>query len=362
MTTTISSEAILATTVEIASIAAPPFAEETRGDEVERRMRAIDGWQVHRDGIGNVICTPGGPLEGAVWAVAHLDTVFDAATPLNFERRGGVMGGPGIGDNSLGVAALLTLAPEIPTLALPKPVVFAFSVGEEGLGDLRGVRQLIKDGLPKGASSVIAVEGHKQDTICNIAVGSLRYRGTVQGPGGHSWGDRGRPSALHSLTAFSEQVLAAQGEIGGDINVNLGTIHGGTYVTAIAAEAEITFEARSTSMKALEQFEAWIHRAAAETQLPVALQEVGRREAGVLDSSHPLVQAAQQARRDVGLDEARYVASSTDANAFIAAGIPAISTGLTFGRNQHHPSEEIDIEPIAIGVEALRRLLLILAS
>lgn len=361
MSEDLSSEAILQETVEIASIAAPPFAEEKRGDEVERRMRAIDGWTVSRDAIGNVICTSGTSREDAVWAIAHLDTVFAAEQELRFERIGGVMRGAGIGDNSLGVAALLGLARCILEENVARPLVFAFSVGEEGLGDLRGVRALLSDGLPKSASAVIAVEGHRQGAICTTAVGSLRYRGRIEGPGGHSWGDRGRPSALHSLVQYADQVLASQKEIGSDLSVNIGTVHGGTYVTAIAAEAEFTFEARSSSEASLLRFEEWIRKASTEMALPVELTEVGRRPAGVMSSNHPLVQAAQRARLEEGLPEARYSASSTDANAFIAAGIPSICIGLTEGRNQHHPSEEIDIEPIGKGVAVLRRLLLDLA-
>jgi acetylornithine deacetylase/succinyl-diaminopimelate desuccinylase-like protein len=358
-TVDLSSEAILKETIEIASIAAPPFGEQTRGDEVERRMRATGGWQVERDAIGNVICRLGDPasIDGGVWAIAHLDTVFAIEQELKFERNGGAVAGCGIGDNSLGVATLLNLARDFSGSTLNKPLIFVFDVGEEGLGDLRGVRHLIREGLPAKASSVLAVEGHRQDAICTTAVGSLRYRGRIEGPGGHSWGDRGRPSAVHSLVQYAEQVLGAQKEIGGDLSVNIGTVHGGTYVTAIAASAEVTFEARSTSEAMLKTFEDWIHRAAKETPLEVMVEEVGRRPAGVMPNDHPLVLAAQAARAAEGLAAARYSASSTDANAFIAAGIPAICTGLTMGRNQHHPSEEIDVEPIGKGVAVLRRLL-----
>lgn len=359
MSTDLSSESVLKETVEIASIPAPPFGEEERGNEVERRMREIGGWTVSRDGIGNIICAQGDTTENAYWAIAHLDTVFALETELKFEMQDdGYMSGCGIGDNSLGVAALLGLARDFAGKELSKPLVFCFSVGEEGLGDLRGVRALIKDGLPKSALGVIAVEGHRQSAICTTAVGSLRYRGVIEGPGGHSWGDRGRPSATHTLIEYGEQVLASQKEIGGDLSVNIGTVKGGTYVTAIAASAEVTFEARSSTEAALLRFEEWIRRAATETALPVQLTEVGRRPAGIIPEDHPLVQAAQQARREVGLPEARYSASSTDANAFIAAEIPAICIGLTDGRNQHHPTEAIAVEPIGIGVAALRQLLL----
>ena len=358
----IDSEGILAETIEIASIAAPPFHEGARGDEVERRMRQIEGWRVRRDSVGNVIAELGDSPQAAVWAVAHLDTVFAAEQELRFERHGDIATGPGIGDNSLGVAALLILARQLPGQPLKSPVVFAFSVGEEGLGDLRGVREMLADGECRSAAAVIAVEGHGADKITTAAVGSLRYRGTAQGEGGHSWGDRGRPSALHTLIDFSHQIMGMQVEIGGDLSVNIGTLSGGSYVTAIAADAELTFEARSTAEESLRRFEDRVTLAAADAALPVSLEEVGRRAAGTVSPENSLVMAAQEARLQEGLEPAPFVAKSTDANAFIAAGIPAISVGLTLGRNSHHPSEEIQVTPIKSGVSALRRLILSLAS
>ena len=356
------SEEILAETIEIASIAAPPFNEGERGDEVERRMKQIDGWRVHRDAVGNVIAELGDSIEGAIWAVAHLDTVFAVEQELHFERRGEVAGGPGIGDNSLGVAALLTLARQLPAQQLRSPVVFAFSVGEEGLGDLRGVRAMLKDRECRSASAVIAVEGHGADKITTGAVGSLRYRATAQGEGGHSWGDRGRPSAVHALVGFGEQVLAMQDEIGGDISMNIGTLNDGTFVTAIAADAEMTFEARSTSSEAIKSFEDRVAVAAANAKLTVSLEEVGRRAAGTTSPENPLVMAAQEARLQESLAPAPLTNKSTDANAFIAASIPAVSTGITLGRNSHSPSEEIQVAPIKTGVSVLRRLILSLAE
>lgn len=357
----IDSETILAEALEIARIAAPPFAEQTRGDEVEARLRSIDGWSVRRDAIGNVIAVLGDSTEGAVWAIAHLDTVFAAEQELRFERHGDVVSGPGIGDNALGLAALLSLARELPSQAVNKPLVFVFSVGEEGLGDLRGVRAIVESGVCRSASAVIAIEGHHEDQLGTIAVGSLRYRGVCSGPGGHSWSDRGRPSALHNLIDFSQRLLAIQSQIGGDLAVNIGTLSGGTYVTAIAAEASITFEGRSTVESELQAFEALVRASATSCPLPLTLQEVGRRPAGRLADNHPLVEAVQQARKKAGLPPAKFVARSTDANAFLAAGIPALAIGLTDGRNAHHPTEEINIAPIASGVSALRHLLLDLA-
>ncbi len=144
--------------------------------------------------------------------------------------------------------------------------------------------------------------------------------------------------------------------------MNIGTLSGRTFVTAIATDAEMTFEARSTSSEAIKSFEDRVAVAAANAKLTVSLEEVGRRAAGTTSPENPLVMAAQEARLQEGLAPAPLTNKSTDANAFIAAGIPAVSTGITLGRNSHSPAEEIQVAPIKTGVSVLRRLILSLAE
>ena len=358
----IEAESIIAEALSLARIPAPPFGEGPRGDAVEALMREIPGWAVSRDAVGNVIARLGEGTDGAVWLLVHLDTVFPAETPLTFTRTEGTLRGPGIGDNAIALAAALALARQVPASVLRRPLVFAFTVGEEGLGNLRGVRALQDAGEIARASAILAVEGHRGDEIGNVAVGSVRYRATVQGPGGHSWWDRGTPSALHRLITFCQTVLDQAALQTNELAVNIGTLSGGAGVTAIAPEAAALLEARSPINEALDHFERLVERAATEGPLPVYLEVLGRRPGGVLPESHPLFQAARQARVRAGLPEGASGSSSSDANPLLALGIPALCVGITTGRYAHQLDEEIDIAPIAGGVRALAELVLDLAG
>lgn len=236
--------------------------------------------------------------------------------------------------------------------------MLAFTVGEEGLGNLRGVRALQEAGAIARASAVLAIEGHRGDEVGNIAVGSVRYRASVSGPGGHSWWDRGTPSALHQLIEFSHDLLRQAAALSDAIAVNIGTLTGGTGVTAIAPEASAVLEARAPDNAVLDQFEQLAARAATTGPLPVHLELLGRRPGGILPESHPLFRAAQLARTRAGLPPGSPGASSSDANPFISDGIPALCIGLTTGRNAHQRDEEINVEPITAGMAALAELVL----
>jgi acetylornithine deacetylase/succinyl-diaminopimelate desuccinylase-like protein len=354
-------EALVAEALTLARIPAPPFGEGPRGDTVAALIRAVPGWYVTRDGVGNVVARLGASTEGAIWLLVHLDTVFPAETPLTFTRADGVLRGPGIGDNAIALAAALALARQLPA-NLARPVALAFTVGEEGLGNLRGVRALEAAGEITRASAVLAVEGHRGDEIGNVAVGSVRYRATVRGPGGHSWWDRGTPSALHQLIAFCQGLLDEAATIPGELAVNIGTLTGGAGITAIAPEAAALLEVRSPENTALDQFERLAEHAAVEGPLSVRLELLGRRPGGVLPESHPLYRAAQAARVRAGLPPGDSGSSSSDANPLLARGVPALCLGITTGRNAHHLDEEIDIAPIVPGVRALAGLVLDLAG
>lgn len=347
-------ESLIEDALALARIPAPPFGEEARGEEMLRRFMAIPGWRVERDSVGNVIARreDAGADDGAVWLLAHLDTVFPAETPLVFTRSDGVLRGPGIGDNAIALAAVLAVARRHSASPDARPVVIACTVGEEGLGNLRGANALLS-GPAAGAACVLAIEGHRGDEIGSIAVGSIRYRASVRGPGGHSWWDRGAVSALHVLIQFCQQVIEDASAISVDLVTNVGSISGGTGVTAIAASAEAIFEARSPSDADLDGFALLVERCAADGPLPIEVALLGRRPGGVLPVTHPLVAAAQGARRRAGLPAAAAGSSSSDANPFIAAGLPAVCIGVTTGWNAHQLDEAIDIAPAHLGVEAL---------
>ncbi|MFZ1996391.1 MAG: M20/M25/M40 family metallo-hydrolase, partial [Solirubrobacteraceae bacterium] len=217
--------------------------------------------------------------------------------------------------------------------------------GEEGLGNLRGARQVCGDLAPV---RVIAVEGHGLDHVVIEHVGSVRARLTVSGPGGHSWRDRGTPSALHALIAVGD-ALVQEG-------VNVGRMSGGGAVNAIASEAEMFVELRSLEDTVLSAFEARLGGLAVALPLSLECEVVGRRGAGQIPASHPLVRDVLAARRSLGLGEA-FGAGSTDANAAAVLGIPAVGIGCAHGEGMHTVHERIDLVSLETGVRQLEAVL-----
>jgi acetylornithine deacetylase/succinyl-diaminopimelate desuccinylase-like protein len=254
----------------------------------------------------------------------------------------GILRGPGIGDNALAVAVAVDvverLAPE-----LEAPLAVAFTVGEEGLGGLRGARHAVAT-LP--AEAAIALEGHGVDDVCADAVGSVRVRLTVTGPGGHSWANRGRPSAIHGLV----QLLAPLE------GVNVGLISGGEAVNGIARRAEASVEVRSLDEAEIEQAHRRIASLSAPEGLELSVETIDRRPAGRLDRSHPLLAAVRETRAELGLPD-RFKDGSTDANAALAAGTPALSIGCARGGDMHTPHEWIDRASIRDGAAQLEGVL-----
>jgi acetylornithine deacetylase/succinyl-diaminopimelate desuccinylase-like protein len=324
-----------------AAIPAPTGAEEPRLQWLEQRLSEAPGTR-RRDDAGNLIWSFG---EGRpeLLLMAHVDTVFGPATELVFTRDGDDLIGPGVGDNATAVLATVWAVERItsaPGLAV------AFTVGEEGLGNLRGARQACADLRPECA---IAVEGHGLDHVVIDHVGSIRARIAVTGPGGHSWSDRGTPSAVHELIGLAAELMD-------DGPVNIGRISGGEAVNAIAAEAEMVVELRSLDDAELRRFEERIGGLAVTAPLRLGIEVVGRRGAGRVDAADPLVDTVMEARRSIGLGEA-FAAGSTDANAAAALGIPAVCIGCADGSGMHTPEERIDVRSLETGVAQLEAVL-----
>jgi tripeptide aminopeptidase len=323
-----------------AAVPAPTGDEGARLDWLERRLEAAPGDR-RRDAAGNLIWSFG---EGRpeLLVMAHVDTVFDASTELRFQRDADLLVGPGVGDNATAVMATVWALEQI---APPAALVVAFTVGEEGLGNLRGARQVCADLSPMRA---IAVEGHGLDHVVIEHVGSLRARLAVSGPGGHSWRDRGTPSALHELIAIGH-TLAGDG-------VNVGRMSGGGAVNAIASQAEMLVELRSLDDDELSRFEARLAALTVHPQLTLECEVVGRRGAGRIDPGHPLVRSVVEARRPLGLGDA-FGAGSTDANAAAVLGIPAVGIGCADGEGMHTVHEWIDLPSLELGVRQLEAVL-----
>ena len=350
------SDAAVAQVVEdarrICAMPAPPFEEGPRA-ELVAWMLGQAGAPARIDATGNVIAPLGGEGPDTVVFAAHLDTVFAAGTEIAFEEGEGRLAAPGIGDNSVAIAALVHLARHIRDRPAHRPVALVATVGEEGLGDLRGAKALL-DEMAVGA--FVAVEGQMLDAIKLAGVGSIRLRVTVRGPGGHPWGDRGTPSAVHGLVDLVAGALAEAH--GADVVLNVGVIRGGTVINAIAGRASAEIDLRAEDDGALRAVAARVHEVLEWTPdgLEVTVEPIGRRPGGRIAPDHALVAAARRARERAGLPPAEEGASSTDANAAYGRDIPAITVGVTTGGNAHRLDEYIDLAPLGQGLAALEAL------
>ncbi len=343
--------AVIADTEAVALIAAPTGEEDARARWVAARM---PGARV--DPAGDVI-VPGRPGEGRpVVLAAHLDTVFGRDVPLEVRRAGDRLVGPGIGDNSLAVASLVAVAGALArSRPTRRPVVCAFTVGEEGRGDLRGARAVVAELRP---AAFLAVEGHFGDRLATTAVGSTRLEVTMRGPGGHSWGDRGGPSAIHALARAA--ALIADIPRSPDGAVSVGIVEGGTSVNTLAARARMEIDLRATGADELADLEARarsaVAAAAAREGVAPDIADIGRRPAGGLAPGDPLRAELLAVRRELGMPPPDEAPVSTDANAALGAGVPGATLGLSRGGGMHTPDEWIATGPVALG------LLLVLAS
>jgi acetylornithine deacetylase/succinyl-diaminopimelate desuccinylase-like protein len=352
-------------TERIAAVPAPTGEEGARARLVAGLFAAA-GLPVEVDELDDVVATlPGGSGAAGpprVLIAAHLDTVFAAGTPLPIRRRGDRLIGPGIGDNSLGVASLLAL-PELLAIAGPPgaEVLLVANVGEEGLGNLRGMRAVM-DARPD-IGAVVAVEGHNLGRVTHIAVGSRRLRLTANGPGGHSWGDFGRPSAIHALARLVADLGALPLPRHPKTTLNVGTIEGGVSVNSIAPTASCLVDLRSIDAAALCRLGERVDRevaAANRDGIAVAGELLGERPAGVVPLDSPIVRLATETLGALGV-ETTYDASSTDANIAISRGVPAVCIGLTTGGNVHREDEYVDAGPLGAGLAQLALLTAALA-
>jgi tripeptide aminopeptidase len=347
-----------------------PTGEETAKSLLVERLFATAGLATERDAIGDVVgVIPGRQPSRAetsrLVVAAHIDTVFPIGTPLEVKRSADRLTGPGVGDNSVAVAAaikladLLRIAGEVPAV----DVLVTGNVGEEGLGNLRGIREVLASGSDIGA--VVALEGHNLGRVTHVAVGSRRFRIIVKGPGGHSWGDFGRPNAIHGLSKLIAELDAIPLPRSPKTTLNVGMISGGVSVNTIAPEASCLLDLRSIDESALRRLSDRVTRLVDRSNrgdaVVYAAEPIGERPAGVVAADSPIVQIAASTLVALGL-EPSFDASSTDANVPIAAGIPAVCVGLTTGGNVHRVDEFIDLEPVPNGITQLALLTLALAE
>jgi tripeptide aminopeptidase len=342
--------------VELAQTAAPTFDEGPRMEWLSDRLADAPG-RCGRDSAGNTIWSWGAGPPTVVLA-AHVDTVFPSQTDLTVRAEGDELIGPGIGDNAAAVAVAVNAVEALLADDDLAPGAVAFTVCEEGLGNLRGAVAAV-DGLSPAA--FVALEGHGLDEVIVDAVGSIRAQVRVTGPGGHSWEDRGAPSAIDGLITLAAS-LQALGSA--DAPVNIGTIGGGRSINTIADSATMLVERRALAQEPLERFEDAVRGLALPAPLRVDTDIVGRRPAGRLDRDAPLLRRVVAVRDQLGLTTT-LSDGSTDANAALAAGIPALCVGVSRGSGMHTLNERIDRRSLEEGakfVEALLRELLMTES
>jgi len=342
--------------VELTEIPAPPFEEQARAERFAEMLREAGLSDVTTDEVGNAIGRrPGRSGDRVIAYSAHLDTVFPAGTDVSVRYDDEKMYAPGIGDNTRGLVTVLGVlrAMEHAGIETDADILFVGNVGEEGLGDLRGVKYLFRDGAEK-IDTLIAVDGGESSRIVYGGVGSHRYKVTFRGPGGHSWGAFGLANPHHALgraiQIFDDNAPSVT-TVGEKTSYNIGRIGGGTSINSIPFESWAEVDMRSGSQDKLDDIDAVLKAAVEQAlqeenagrldgpELTVDVERVGTRPAAQGDSSSPVVQRAMAATLAFGVQPSLRI-SSTDANLPISKGIPAVtmSRGGVSG-NSHSPDE-----------------------
>jgi acetylornithine deacetylase/succinyl-diaminopimelate desuccinylase-like protein len=346
--------------MELSGIPAPPFAEGERAAWFVEQFAALGLENVHLDEVGNALgkLGGGGPEAQYVLVSAHLDTVFPAGTACAPVEREGRLLGPGICDNAAGLTGLLALAAALRFAGIvpPVPVLFAANVGEEGEGDLRGMRHLFETGCYRGRiTAALALEGSGTGGVVTRALGSRRFRLTAAGPGGHSWSDAGLANPIvtlaRAIAALAELELPERPRT----TLNVGMVSGGTSVNSIPETASALVDVRSADSDVLAATEARVRAVCAG--MGVGMETIGERPAAALAEDAALLQTIRAVDRHLGLRTEAGI-GSTDANLPLSLGVPAVAIGAGgTGGGMHTLQEWYD----PAGREtALRRVLLTL--
>lgn len=364
---------ILDTAVTIQQIAAPTFAEEDRAIFIQSQFKAVGLKKVVRDDMNNVygqIPAASEKPNSPVVISAHLDTVFPKETDLSISKIGSIIYGPGLGDNSIGLAALIHLASELldHRLQLYNDVWFVANVCEEGLGDLRGMRAVV-DRFGEGARYIV-VEGGLYGQISHQAIGVKRFRIDVRTAGGHSWGDFGQPSAIHELANLITAITHIQVPTKPKSTFNIGVINGGTSINTIAQSAFLQLDLRSEGEEELDKLVMEVDSLVSDMQdnydqnghVQVSMSLIGMRPPGSIPRQTNLVTLAEEALTFVGCQNITYIAGSTDANIPLSYGYQAVCIGLTESGNAHRLDEFIDTRNLKNGLWQLSLVVLAAAG
>ena len=348
--------------VSICEIPAPPFGEARRAEEFRRRLVALGLADARIDAEGNVIARRRGALPAGrarrptVVLSGHLDTVFPESTNVTVTRQGTLFKGPGIGDDCRGLAVLLAVARALASAGVQTQgdILFVGTVGEEGPGNLRGVRHLFTKEMKDSIDYFISVDGTGLG-LTSRAVGSHRYRVTYEGPGGHSYGAFGMPNPAHALGRAIAGIADLRVPTDPKTTFNVGVLDGGTSVNSIPAAAVMDVDLRSESPGALDSLDAGFRAALARAldaeharwpesrvRLRLRIDTTGIRPAGAQPDTARIVRAGLDAARALGFTS-ELTSGSTDSNLPMSLGIPAITIdGGGEGRGSHSLAEQYD--------------------
>jgi acetylornithine deacetylase/succinyl-diaminopimelate desuccinylase-like protein len=370
--------------LEVARIAAPPFGEGARSEWLAEKLSALGLGCVEQDSLGNVFGSQSAVADSCISISAHLDTVFPAGTALDARQQGRKLYGPSVSDNSAGITALLAVAAAViqfgllPGGSTHGSLLFIGNVGEEGEGDLRGMRHIFADSQWKDKiTASVVIDGAGTDTIVAEALGSRRFEVALRGPGGHSWSDFGAPNPIVALARaihlFSQTRVSSLPKT----TFNIGVIHGGTSVNSIPQSASMRVDIRSTSAFEIERLELELRSAVEHAieeeeirssandtslrgaELEAEIVAIGNRPAGELPPNARILQIARGVDAYLG-NTAKVQRASTDANIPISLGREAIAIGAGgAGGGAHTLHEWFDPAGRELG---LRRILLIVLA
>jgi tripeptide aminopeptidase len=351
------SERVLDLAIQIQGIPAPTFGEAQRARYLQEIFLNEGLLDVEIDDISNVYARlPGAGQTRPLVVSAHSDTVFPEDANLMVRRAEQRIYGPGIGDNSLGVAGLFGLIWLLKRekIELPGDLWLVANVGEEGLGDLCGMRAVVDrfDDHPLG---YLILEGMALGQIYHRALGVQRYQITVNTRGGHSWADYGHPSAINELALMIGKLNQLSLPNDPRTTLNVGVIEGGFSVNTIAAQASLELDLRSEEAETLQTLVRRVETLVEQANRPdvqVQAEIIGQRPAGNISLQHPLVMSAVRALQAQKI-QPQFMIGSTDANIPLSRNFPAITIGLTIGKGAHTLDEYILTKPLEKGLTQL---------
>lgn len=349
--------------IRIQQIPAPTFEEDERAAYVAKQFADLGLDYIEIDDAKNVY----GLLKGlnrsipALMVVAHTDTVFPADTDLQIRRDKNVIYGPGLGDNSIGVSGMLGLIKWLQELTIVPAcdIWFVATSCEEGLGDLKGIRAAYEQ-LKDSIGMVINLEGLAFGHVYHAGIAVHRLHITAEAEGGHSWLHFGRPSAIHGMMELGAQINRIIPPTAPRTTYNIGMVDGGTAINAISTSASLWLDMRSEEQNSLNNLVQQVQlliQAIEKPGLTFKIEVVGKRPAGGISSTHPLVQGALAALSQLGT-RGSLETGSTDGNVPLQAGCPTVTIGITRGGNAHRLDEYIEIDSVQAGMKQLITLAL----